>query len=1070
MSGRVALAMLLCLATCAPSADAARRKGREPATLADLATRTAPLHRDEPVQADAMQAAQSYQDFLAIEGADPGMRAQALRRLGDLRLASAEALAAQEGPVPEAASAAARDAIATYQRLLAEQPAYPATDAVLYQLARAHDISGSPADALAMLDRLVTHHPGSAYYDEAQFRRGEVFFSAQRYADAERAYAAVLARAADSGFREQALYKHGWALFKQSRDEESSASFLALLDVVLVEDGCLRPAGDLARAEQELADDALRSLAITFAATDGPASLQAALLRHGQAVYESRLYRALGDLYVEKERFQDGAEAYRAYAKRQPMDPEAPLLLVRATEAYARGGFASLVLDGKRELVELYGPRSAFWQANKGRIDPAVSTAVRSSLLDLARHHHSLAQKSGAAGERDTAVRWYREFLDGFDDSPEAPATRLLLADLLLEGSRFEEAAVEYERAAYSYGANPDAGRAGYAALVAYDKAESAAPEAQRGAIRARAIESSLRFADTFPEQAEVPGVLTRTTKALFDAGDRERAESVAQRVLALGARADAGQQRVAWTVLAHTYFDSARYAEAERAYGELARRLDPQDPQREEITERLAASVYRQAEAKKAAGDVAGAVGEFLRVAAVAPGSPVRATAEYDAAALLIAAQQWNEAATVLEAFRRNHPQHELQPDVTRKLAVAYLEGGRPREAAVELERVAAAPGEDGEVRRASLWQAAELYAAAGDVPAARRAYGDYVVRFPAPFGPAIEARHELAELATAASDGAARRRWLDEIIAADAGAGAARTDRSRLLAAEASLELARPLDQVARAAKLTVPLDESFRAKKMAFESALVGYGHAADYGVASVTTAASYAMADLYRHLGQALLESQRPRDLSAEEIEQYDLLLEEQAFPFEEKAIGIHEKNAQRAADGVYDEWVRKSFAALAEMKPARYARAESLGGAAVSPATPPEAVVLLAAADAALDAGRIEDASRGFEAALALEPANAGALNRLGVAYRHQGRFADARTCYERAIAADPSDAAAERNLAVLLDLYLGDPAAALAHYERHQALTGSVDTQVGAWLVELRTRLGQVPRTAEIQP
>ena len=301
----------------------------------------------------------------------------------------------------------------------------------------------------------------------------------------------------------------------------------------------------------------MRALAITFAASEGPVSLQAALDRHGAAPYESRLYRALGDLYVEKERYQDGAEAYRAFARRRPLDPDAPLLLVGATEAYAKGGFTSLVLDGKRQLVEEYGPRSEFWRAQGPDLDPAVSNAVQSNLLDLAQHHHALAQKSGAAADRDAAVRWYRDYLDGFDDAPQAPATRLLLADLLFEGANFEAAAAEYERAAYSYGANPAAGRAGYAALVAYDKAEAQVPEAQRAALRLRAIDSSLRFADTFPEQAEVPGVLARTTKALFDAGDRERAESVAQRLLALGPRADAGQQLVAWTVLAHTYFDS---------------------------------------------------------------------------------------------------------------------------------------------------------------------------------------------------------------------------------------------------------------------------------------------------------------------------------------------------------------------------------------------------------------------------------------------------------------------------------------------------------------------------------
>ena len=74
----------------------------------------------------------------------------------------------------------------------------------------------------------------------------------------------------------------------------------------------------------------------------------------------------------------------------------------------------------------------------------------------------------------------------------------------------------------------------------------------------------------------------------------------------------------------------------------------------------------------------------------------------------------------------------------------------------------------------------------------------------------------------------------------------------------------------------------------------------------------------MADLYRDLARALLASERPTGLSAEELEQYDLLLEEQAYPFEEKAIGVHERNAGRARKGIYDQWVRDSYAALAEM--------------------------------------------------------------------------------------------------------------------------------------------------------
>ncbi len=44
-----------------------------------------------------------------------------------------------------------------------------------------------------------------------------------------------------------------------------------------------------------------------------------------------------------------------------------------------------------------------------------------------------------------------------------------------------------------------------------------------------------------------------------------------------------------------------------------------------------------------------------------------------------LITLKQWDRAIGVLEGFRRDYPKSELQPDVGRKLAVAYTEGNRP-------------------------------------------------------------------------------------------------------------------------------------------------------------------------------------------------------------------------------------------------------------------------------------------------------------------------------------------------------------------------------------------------------
>jgi hypothetical protein len=72
----------------------------------------------------------------------------------------------------------------------------------------------------------------------------------------------------------------------------------------------------------------------------------------------------------------------------------------------------------------------------------------------------------------------------------------------------------------------------------------------------------------------------------------------------------------------------------------------------------------------------------------------------------------------------------------------------------------------------------------------------------------------------------------------------------------------------------------------------------------------------------------MASERPKGLDEEQLEEYQLLLEEQAFPFEEKAIDIHLANFRRIPTGTYDEPTRKSLQVLGEMMPFRYARAES----------------------------------------------------------------------------------------------------------------------------------------------
>ncbi|MDH3389898.1 MAG: Clp protease ClpB, partial [Gammaproteobacteria bacterium] len=147
------------------------------------------------------------------------------------------------------------------------------------------------------------------------------------------------------------------------------------------------------------------------------------------------------------------------------------------------------------------------------------------------------------------------------------------------------------------------------------------------------------------------------------------------------------------------------------------------------------------------------------------------------------------------------------------------------------------------------------------------------------------------------------------------------------RFLAAKASLDLAEPVRERFQVLKLNQPLAASMKIKRAVMEEVIEAYTSAADYGVAEVTTAATFRLGEVYEQLSADLMASERPADLDAEALEQYEILLEEQAFPFEEKAIDLYKANTDRTIDGVYDEWVRRSFDRLAGLMPARYAKAE-----------------------------------------------------------------------------------------------------------------------------------------------
>jgi len=898
-------------------------------TLKSLEARTLTIERDQAIAGSREKAIQAYRQYLNVAPKDK-LRPEAMRRLGDMEIGSADERSATRERINKDDY---RRAVRVYQNLLRTYPRYPNNDRVLYQLSRAQEQVGELNLSLASLDRLVSEYPQSAHYDEAQFRRGELLFTLREYPKAEQAYSQVLARGPDKPYYERSLYMRGWSRFKQSQYDEGLKDFFVILDRKLIgkDNGePLETMTTLTRGERELVEDTFRVTSISLSALDGPRTIPGFFRDARRRDYEFRVYQQLGDLYFKQQRIKDAADTYNAFARLYPTHPQAPLVQVRVIDAYQEAGFPALAIETKKEFVLRYGVKSDFRKANDPMTWERVEPQVRKHMEQLARHYHAAAQKSRKPPDYQESERWYRLFLESFPTDRQAPDMNFMLADLLTEQKRHDLAAVEYESAAYRYPRHAKSVEAGYAALQAYAQQGKLVTGKEQEKVRWRAINSSLRFAERFPSDPRVAGVLTNTAEQYYNMHEPLLAAATAQRVLAIKPEISRDLRRTAWTVTAHSEFDRGNFARAEAAYQQVLALTDEKAPHRSALTERLAASVYKQGEQARSAGKDRDAANHFLRVATLTPTAAIRVTAEYDAAASLIAAKDWSAAAPLLEAFRRNHPKHPLQAEIPAKLAVVYLESGQAGKAAAEFEAIASR-GKDVRVSREALWQAAELYEKAGQERNALITYERYVRQHPNPFETAIEARARLLALNHKAGQEAKRLAWARELVEVEQKGGRDRTARTRYLGAQNSLLLAEPIDASYRAVKLVEPLKKNLKLKKEKLQKALDAYGMAADYGVAEVATAAVYRTADLYHDFSKALMQSQRPKGLNAEEKEQYNVLLEEQAYPFEEKAIEIHEINVRRTKNDIYDQWVKGSFAALTKLRPVRYGKSEKSEG-------------------------------------------------------------------------------------------------------------------------------------------
>lgn len=942
------------LSSCAVFQDPAEQQTR----LENIPQLKVRLMSNETPEVTHQEVIERYQQYLAV-ATEPEMRIRVAHRIASLKLQSEEvsqerleaaedALAAaqqknddteirnqaeklaqelaREQQVSGAERGMALASIKDYEALLEQYPDRLDNDAVLYQLAKAYHITGQPYQTISVLEELVLKYPRSVYYLESEFRLGQLLYAAGDYEAAAEAYQRLIDRGReDNQYYVSAGYLKAWSLFKLEQNEASLLAFTRVMDEEYPDVAALSSATG---SELDMLNDILRIMAIIFDYMGDWQQIAVFYDQHGQRHYEYLIYDRLAEQYYDKKYYKSGASTLRAFVLRYPDDVLAPQYYARLIEGYKEARYSTLLRKHQGIYIQRFGVGSDYWNSHNEAVRDVIREPLAMYLWDLASFHHAWGQSAKKRSDKqqrlEIASRWYQEYVRSFPLADDVVEAHFLLAEVSTELKDYVKAKDHYEIVAYQYPDYEKAPEAGYAAILAFNKHKPVA--AEKAVWRQLTVASAMRFVQEFPQDERRGTVLVNTSEMLLK--DKYFEQALTTSRLAWEAKGNLPEryQYGAALVRGHSAFELEQYPEAELALMQASQYSKLSRKKRRDLREKVAASIYKQGEQAKQNADYPAAVGHWRRLAVVIPESNTRINAEYDAATLLMETKDYDQAIEVLLKFRSDYPQHKLTADIPSKLIVAYEEKGDWRKAAFELQTIWKTSKKPDE-QRIACFQSAEYFEKADDQENAIVMYKRYAHSYKRPFDAAIEAHFKLDQIYASRGDEEKRRFWLGKIISLNEKAKDQQTDRSKYLAAKAAYELGEFERQAFEKVALTLPLDKSVTQKNHYMQRALKRYTQAVQLQVLEYTTSSTYLIGELYKQLAQGLMSSERPAGMDELELEEYQFLLEDQAFPLEEAAIEIHQTNIGRTYDGLYDNWVKQSFGSMAELMPGQYNKQE-----------------------------------------------------------------------------------------------------------------------------------------------
>lgn len=792
-------------------------------------------------------------------------------------------------------------------------PDSPGTEECLYNLANIEQKHGNDETATPYYRTLLARFPGSRLAPEVNLRLGEILFIENDFEGAQSYYQDVLAHGY-SDYYEKALFKLGWCYYNMEDLDSAVVKFTQIA----------KSAPDPTdKGKGELYEESLEVLVKIFAEVGGVEALDQYAENIDRSETEMIILHDLGDLFKEQSRYYDAIETYEELLERYPHYENAPFVTKSLITAYLTDMKLQKAHKLQEDLLELYGRDSAWAKVNPDPdLDLPVDAIIEESLKDVILFYHRQGREARDSEAYAKALEMYPKYLDYFPEEFDAYEIGFFYAQSLFETERWMEAAEQFEIISKDPEHRVHREEASYHRILSIEEGD------KDETYPDRIVTACLDFIELNPESDKNPLLLFKVGEVQFN--NRRFDVAVSTFIWLLDAYPESEFFRPANFLIMESHFEEESYPEVEHWSRKIKSEFPDASPEEaSRLDQLIILSMFKQAEEKERDGNHLAAAETFESLVDEFPGDKLSAQALYTAG---LNYQQGGEEDRAIACYQRLIGAYGTSEYFSDSILLAnplYEKRNAWDEIEGNVDLLFRSDPSNEDARQA-LFSLAKILRKRGVPRRSVAVFDKYRARYPDDLARGLESTYQIAEIRQQGGLEAEAldtyRRLLDEHRSAQSAAGSLDFDDFKL--AKAHFLLAEDTYRRYQAIRLVEPVEINWKRKEEHLDQVIKEYLETADYRYPEFSIPASFRIGEAYEDFGEALVTSDRPPGLSEEEREAYDELLDEKAYPYEEKAIETYELTLTKSEQaGVFNEWVGRAHQRLSLLAPWKHSPME-----------------------------------------------------------------------------------------------------------------------------------------------